>query len=304
MGKTSENGVSTISTSESTLPSAFADFKRLNPRIYYRSPQTTLRSSEAQNDPQLILLMSWAGASLRHVAKYVAAYTQMFPQSTLIVIRTGFPEMVHRTRTAQYAELQPVIDAILAAAERGNGRHRVLLHTLSNAGVHTAWYLAVAYASRLKASGSTTAPLPVSLVVMDSAPGSVSLSLGIRAIVITVVKSRIARLLLYPVVAVLLSIFAALSTLFRIKSVIQELREGMNNPALIPREAKRICLYSERDELIPVEAVESHIREAESKGYQVEKVNFGKSSGHVSHARVDAGRYWGVIRRAWEETRG
>lgn len=62
-------------------------------------------------------------------------------------------------------------------------------------------------------------------------------------------------------------------------------------------------LYSPVDELIPPEDVERHAAEARSRaGIRDVRLERFEKSPHVAHARTDPERYWGAIRRIWEES--
>ena len=61
----------------------------------------------------------------------------------------------------------------------------------------------------------------------------------------------------------------------------------------------RCYIYSKEDEMVSWENVEEHAAEAEGRGWRVRRELF-VGSGHVAHARVDSGRYWGVVQRVWE----
>lgn len=71
-------------------------------------------------------------------------------------------------------------------------------------------------------------------------------------------------------------------------------RGAEHNDAGKVRETQRVYIYSDIDPLIPIGEVENHADEAEKRGFAVRRELFAKSP-HVSHARSDEQRYWGIV---------
>src|SRR6266545_2536024 len=77
-----------------------------------------------------------------------------------------------------------------------------------------------------------------------------------------------------------------------------QMREDLNGDNLLGwmnKKTPRLYLYSQKDDLIPVDAVEEHAKQAEACGFDVSLEKFSDSK-HVSHARLYPERYWGSIK--------
>ena len=62
----------------------------------------------------------------------------------------------------------------------------------------------------------------------------------------------------------------------------------------------RLYLYSQADEMVPWTEVEEHAEEARKAGLDVRMERF-EGSPHVAHARTDPERYWGAVKKVWED---
>lgn len=154
----------------------------------------------------------------------------------------------------------------------------------------------------LLSSRGLEAPASItSALVLDSNPGYGNLQFAQRAMTANV-KNQISslgiRLLLIITYA-----FAWIMGLLVQGNPIRfvRMREALNKDNLLgwmDKKTPRVYLYSEMDEIVPFEAVEEHAREAVAKGFEVQLERF-KESTHVSHARQDPERYWGVVKSLW-----
>lgn len=81
--------------------------------------------------------------------------------------------------------------------------------------------------------------------------------------------------------------------------ILDTVREQMNNIKGTVKGSRRRCyIYSDADDIIGTGDVEEHAKEAESKGWTVELVQF-KGSTHVGHYKQNPERYLDAIRRTW-----
>ena len=72
-----------------------------------------------------------------------------------------------------------------------------------------------------------------------------------------------------------------------------------NDPARM-EETSRAYAYSRADPLVEAHVVEAHARHAQAQGFLVLHQADFVDSAHVSHARGNPKRYWGVVRETWE----
>lgn len=136
--------------------------------------------------------------------------------------------------------------------------------------------------------------LPLRTLCIDSAPGSNSLAGAINAFTIGI-KSPFA---LYPIYFLLIAtwtVLKAFEAIFRPGPIfIDKIRSNLVDMTLLAKETRRLYIYSEADEAIRFQDVESHIEEVRLAGAHavVEKY---KSSPHVAHMRTDGDRYLNTI---------
>jgi hypothetical protein len=96
---------------------------------------------------------------------------------------------------------------------------------------------------------------------------------------------------MYAILSIIWTVLRLYQTLLQPKPfAIEKLRHDLNDGRLIPRDIKRLYLYSASDKLIMPEDVESHIEDAKRSGYEVAVEKF-KTSAHVAHAQLDGTRY-------------
>ena len=91
--------------------------------------------------------------------------------------------------------------------------------------------------------------------------------------------------------------------LFGKKTTFLKMRTMLNKylPLLwFSKHTPRLYLYSQADEMVPWMEVEAHAEEARKAGLDVRMERFGGSA-HVAHVRTDPERYWGVVKKVWED---
>ena len=82
-----------------------------------------------------------------------------------------------------------------------------------------------------------------------------------------------------------------------------KMRTTLNKYLLLPwfsKHTPRLYLYSQADEMVPWTEVEEHAEEARKAGLDVRMERF-EGSPHVAHARSDPERYWGAVKKVWED---
>lgn len=77
---------------------------------------------------------------------------------------------------------------------------------------------------------------------------------------------------------------------------IARIRRDLNDTSLFSPGGRREYIFSEEDDLVPVDAVVHHAREARKKGWPRTGLNLFVGSGHCAHAMVDRERYWGIVK--------
>ena len=91
--------------------------------------------------------------------------------------------------------------------------------------------------------------------------------------------------------------------LFGKKTTFLKMRTMLNKylPLLwFSKHTPRLYLYSQVDEMAPWMEVEEHAEEAKKAGLDVRMERFEVLL-HVAHARTDLERYWGMVKKVWED---
>jgi hypothetical protein len=267
--------------------------------LYRPTSLPTPTQSNNANEPDLIIICAWFRALPKYTAKYLAAHHTRHPYAQILLLRSNIGDMQHTPYSTQRKRLLPVIELIEALPSHtindpnnANKKKKILLHVFSNGGSNTAVQLASAWRQ------THSSPLPISAMVLDSAPGSASLRLAAKAIT----SSFPPRHRWWVTIAVYLFVLPLVALPALIPGgggfLIDFCRERLNDPAFFPKGAGRVYFCSDGDELVLIGDVEAHCAAAKDAGHVADVVRFG-SSGHVAHVREDAGRYWGSIWESW-----
>lgn len=165
------------------------------------------------------------------------------------------------------------------------------MHVLSNGGALSWMDVCTEYKRR------TGRVLDVKALVMDSAPGDSDLKRGFTAMSTGFPKNY----LWYPIAAftlLLLGSLAIAKSVFGMRTLVDVAREAMNDWELVDRSARRLYVYSTKDEIVGFETVEEHAREAEEAGVEVRRLR-EEETGHVVHMLKDGVRYWNAVGELW-----
>ncbi|CAD6499656.1 BgTH12-03764 [Blumeria graminis f. sp. triticale] len=278
--------------SPSPQPSApfdLAKYQRLNRSIWYYVPEK--QPSTPTGAPSVILLAGWMAATPRHISKYSAGYSALYPHARIIAITTTPWDMFPiDCISGGVGRVQPILDILYGLQPY----EKVLMHTMSNGGIMTSVYIARLFKE------FTGRLLPISAIVLDSAPGKATWSASVKAFGVVIPNNFILIFLGYALIYFLFGIYCGIYKLFNMLDGVAEGRIEFNNPELFDVQTPRLYIYSESDPIVDWNDVEEHAHEAEETGYQVMYEKFTES-GHAGHLMVDANRYWGTVRRMWEK---
>lgn len=270
----------------STL-STLAPFVKVAHSVYMQDPTGP---TDAKDRP-LIFIAFWMNAPPRALAKYVVEYRRIVPSARIVFVRSSSSDFFWRaTARAQRARLAPAVDAIRAIATPKNP---VLLHLFSNGGLSSTSHLLQAH---YQATGK---PLPISSMIVDSAPGTASVAAAMRAFSFALPKMWILRLISKSFLWLSLIFIKAIHAIIRSPDPIALARKVINDASLIqPVNSRarptRCYIYSDADELVDAHDVEEHALESEACGWLVRRERF-QGTPHVGHMRAAPDRYWGII---------
>ncbi|KAB8074195.1 hypothetical protein BDV29DRAFT_201471 [Aspergillus leporis] len=262
-----------------------SQYTKLSPSIYIQEP--TANNATTSPYPKTIILSFWMNAPPRALSKYVQEYTHLAPQARIIIILSSSSDFILRfTEKAQQTRLAPAVIAIQASS-----KDPVFIHMFSNGGVFTTINLLEAYQ---KTTGQS---LRISATVLDSAPGTATVSGALKAFSYVLPRLWVLRVLSRFLLWVFLSVGAVFRRVVGVEDAVSVARKKINDSGLLvcEGELKRCYVYSEGDDLVQWGDVERHADEAEGKGWVVRREKF-EGSGHVAHMRADPERYWGIVR--------
>jgi hypothetical protein len=265
-----------------------APFAKLADSVYIQDPTD---SSDKVNRP-VILIAFWMNAPPRALAKYVVEYRRLVPSARIIFVRSSSIDFIWRLRTeTRRARVTPAMEAMRGLVTPENP---VFVHLFSNGGLSNITHLLQAW------KNATGTPLPISAMILDSAPGSPSLRSGLKAFSFALPQMWILRLLGKSLLFVVLVLFKLIHVLRIFPDPISLARKVVNDPSLVRAvnpEGKlaRCYVYSDTDDLVDWRDTESHALDAEKKGWVVRRELF-KGSPHVGHMRAEPDRYWGIVK--------
>ncbi|KAL8281251.1 hypothetical protein RQP46_006285 [Phenoliferia psychrophenolica] len=280
-------------------------------------------------EPELVILFGWMGASHVHLQKYTDAYRLLFPAASIMLIRSS-PNAFLRSSAHARAALRPA-HALLAARYHSvapGPSSPILVHTFSNGGsinlqhlVHILINIFVRLLANLLApqntifkegaakakgtgkKGETTplAPtgtgpevLPARAFVFDSCPGKASLSKAVAAFTAPY-KSAWAKIPASLIVGALYCMSKAWYFVTRQTNPIDSMYSHLAT-SLAP--VPRLYIYGPNDQLIPSVDIEEHVAEVKSTGVEVRMERF-EGTQHVAHLRGGSDRYWGAVKDIW-----
>ncbi|KAH9827548.1 hypothetical protein Tdes44962_MAKER02806 [Teratosphaeria destructans] len=229
--------------------------------------------------PQTVILGLWPYASSEQIAYYVQGYEALYPSARLLLLRYS----------SSYDErIGNALDALTSLDETKPSQTspNVLLHLFSGCGAAQGCRLLRAYKIR------TGHQLPVKALVMDSVPKLPTLSLRAST------RSP----------TTLLAFFAMLVTVFYVRLLAtfnywqfdrrcQQNRRDLNDPNLLPADARKCYIFSERDLMFSWHDSPSDSDECERDDIRVRR----KSVDEKGRWTGDQERYWQGIENFWDE---
>jgi hypothetical protein len=264
-----------------------APFVKLGPLVFLQDPVGSI-----EGDPPLIFLAFWMNAPPRALAKYVVEYRRLVPSARIVFIRSSSNDFfLHSSVNAQRARVSPAVEALRASATPENP---VMMHLFSNGGLSSTTHLLQTYRD------VTGRALPISSMIVDSAPGTASIKGAIKAFSFALPQMWILRLVSKSFLWVSLILLRVIHVMTRSPDPITRGRKMINDTSLVQAvNAKnmptRCYIYSDTDELVDWRDVERHASDSEACGWVVRRERF-QGSPHVGHMRTAPDRYWGIVR--------
>lgn len=265
-----------------------APFTKLGPSVYIQEPKDTT----THDGRPVIFIAFWMNAPPRALAKYVVEHRRMIPSARIIFIRSSSNDFFFRsTANAQQARVAPAVAALRAYV---TPETPAFMHLFSNGGVFGTTHLLKAYHQ------ATGKPLPISSMIIDSAPGTASTSAAMKAFSYALPKLWIFRLIGKSALWITLVLIKIYQTITRSPDAVSLARKAINDTSLVQAvNAKgvltRCYIYSDMDDLVDWRDVEKHASESEASGWVVRREKF-QGTPHVGHMRAQPERYWFIVK--------
>ncbi|KAJ4501265.1 hypothetical protein C8R41DRAFT_806573 [Lentinula lateritia] len=273
----------------------------------FTSTYDALKPLIAPNSFSIILIFGWMGAKLPHIFKYTKVYEDVFPNATQVII-TSNPQLFWSSNRTRMKNLLPVMEILEAHGCSGtlpvgqvNEAPRILVHCFSNGGGVQLLTLGNLLRSKwsLDLHGGH-----VSAMVIDSCPGTPSLWRTVQAFCIF-----LPTLLRIPTVILVTFVYGIITLIkqwvFGVQPISERLKEGLLRKGpqggILPwmnEQTPRMYVCSKKDDLIPIDQIEEHVKEARRRGLNV-KIEMYEDTPHVAHARSYPERYWGAVKDLW-----
>lgn len=279
-------------TMGSTTECPLAPFVKLGPSVYMQDPT----GPGSGNCRPLIFIAFWMNAPPRALAKLAVEYRHIAPMARIVLVRSSVGDYFWRgTARAQQARLAPAVEAIRVLASRENP---VFMHLFSNSGLTSTIHFLQSY---LKITGK---PLPMSSMVLDSTPGTATVSAAMTAFAYALPKMWILRLITKSLSWLCLVLIKAFHAITRSPDPIAFARRVINYASLIEAVnvngvPTRCYIYSDTDELVNAHDVEQHASHSEASGWAVRLERF-QGTPHLGHRRAAPERYWDIIKEYLE----
>jgi hypothetical protein len=265
-----------------------SDFQVIGHNMYLWTSSAYL--SRTASETPLILIFSWNAAAAKHIAKYTLSYQKLFPTSRILLVRCFTRDMFRWPK--DYAPLlKPAMDLAHEHIESGG---EVLVHSFSNGGGNQVNEFAKAWRAQFGTK------LPMRVQIIDSAPTKGPWMKSHAAIAASLPRTWFWKWFGGAMVHLLLIATFFLDVALRQENKMVILYRAMNDENVFDTTVPRVYLYSRVDEMVGFEEADEHADIAESKGWDVTRVHFEKSS-HCGHVREDEAKYWAAIMAGWKK---
>lgn len=278
-----------------TPESALSSFDKLNDHVYISDPE----EFPHRNTPPLIVLALWMNAGPSALLRYGNQYRRMLPTARIVILRSETNDFFLGSRDAtQSAQLAPAVDALRTFAVPGNP---VFIHLFSNGGLVKTSHLMRLFKEK------TGYGLPISSMVVDSAPGVTSIQSAMQAISFQLPKFWLWNIVSKAALWVYLVSMGIYGRIINAPNTVSVACQRINDRAFYQSSGEeglvRYYIYSDEDKIVLSEHVEEHIRSSESCGIVVRPEKF-KDAQHVMAMRTDPERYWAIINKCLKLGRG
>jgi hypothetical protein len=125
---------------EATPSSPLSFMQKLSASVHLfepkAEPQNTTVSATGHTDPRLIVVGGWMDANEAHLAKYICKYHELFPTSSILLLRTTLAGVNVQSlgRRHATAAVEPIRKILMSSASHDEQHPRLLVHMFSGGG--------------------------------------------------------------------------------------------------------------------------------------------------------------------------
>lgn len=153
-----------------------------------------------------------------------------------------------------------------------------------------------------KALGSFEHSSPPCAVIFDSCPSNGGMAQAQKVLSMSI-RNPVLYHLAIAVYSVQILVDSTLKAVFGVQTFPEAALDALNRPSILPwfsKASPRLYIYSKADRLVHCAGVEMHAGTGRKLEFDVRMVHF-EDSPHIRHAVTDSARYWGAVRKLWEE---
>lgn len=294
------------------------DLKRIGDDILLYEPHVRLDGGHSDSQgasmsepgrPSLIVLCTWlGGATDKRIERYTQHYHDIWPASSILLIRTTLTDFLARSEKSLHRKLRPAHREIRRIAIHPCSRSgkptavdgAILLHIFSQGGINMATHLVTSLNSILGFMGRDV-PLHLRQIVLDSCPGVPDIHSSYAAGVHSLPRDHPLRPLGCAALYVMAVSIASLEATGLRKPLAKIMRKQLNDPDIFSPRAARLYLTSRADRIVETKHVKAHFQQATAKGLETEILVFDRA-GHCSLVLEDESSYWNAIVSCWKRS--
>jgi len=273
------------------------------------APLTKVAVQPDDSAPNVILIFGWMGAKTRHLQHYSRKYSELYPCATQIIVKCG-PSFIWTSERRKQNRLLPVVEVLESlgcfpsindsAQETPCISPRILIHSFSNGG-------GIQMTSLGRLLSSKYPPIPpsrniVSAIVVDSAPSTGDFRTIGMAFSIAI-RNPVVRYVVLFFIFVIHAVRLSLEAGFGVETMATRYVKTLLQPnflSWVNARTPRLYVFSNKDELVPLEAVQQHVDAGKALGLNVRSEVYHESA-HVAHMRLNPERYWRSIQDLWHD---
>ncbi|KAG7402670.1 hypothetical protein Forpe1208_v016970 [Fusarium oxysporum f. sp. rapae] len=146
---------------------------KLSPQIFLQGGEKRVGQTIPPKHPRVIIIYGWGNGLLKHIAKYLYAFRQLYPHSKQVIVLSSMAQTMRQNAAQRSNHMLPVIEAAFPRGIKEDVADSVLIHVMSSTGV-------INYAATLDAYRQIHGvPLPHRMASYDSTAGNSDFNLRV-----------------------------------------------------------------------------------------------------------------------------